>query len=230
MPTINNPNATIHSLLLTGDNSPADGQTTNTVVAQVYDGDVAPLSGQMVTFDVDEGASIQSQVESNEQGFATATLTSTTAGVYTVTASINDSQKTVSSTFVPSDDGDGNNPNAVIESLYVSRDNAQADGAATNEVTAEVTDGDSGLLANQSVTFEADNGAVIQSPVLTDELGKARATLTSTEAMVVTVTATINASSSDVEVVFDESNSNDPTAYLAVLQTTDNNAVADGTT
>ncbi|MHC5178849.1 Ig-like domain-containing protein [Serratia rhizosphaerae] len=230
MPTINNPNATIHSLLIKDDNSPADGQTTNSVVAQVNDGDTVPLSGQMVTFVVEEGATIQGQAESNEQGIATATLTSTTAGVYVVTASINNSQKTVESTFVPGDDGDGNNPNAVIEYLYVSQDHAQADGTATNEVTAEVTDGSGGLLANQSVTFEADNGALIQSPVLTDELGKASATLTSTEAGVVTVTATINASSSDAEVVFDESDGNDPTAYLAFLHTTDNNAVADGTT
>jgi hypothetical protein len=229
MPNINNPNAVIHSLLIKDDNSPADGQTTNSVVAQVSDGDTVPLPGQAVTFDVEEGASIQSQVESNAQGLAIATLTSTTAGVYTVTASINESQNTVDSTFFPSDD-DGNNPNAVIEDLYVSQNNAQADGASTNEVTAEVTDGNGGLLANQNVTFEADNGALIQSPVLTDELGKARATLTSTDAGIVTVTATINASSGDVEVVFDESHGHDPTAYLAFLQTTDNNAVADGTT
>ncbi|RYM55416.1 Bacterial Ig-like domain (group 1) [Serratia quinivorans] len=80
MPTINNPNATIHTLLITEDNSPADGQTTNSVVAQVNDGDTVPLSGQVVTFDIEEGASIQGQAESNAQGIAIATLTSTTAG------------------------------------------------------------------------------------------------------------------------------------------------------
>ncbi|RYM55415.1 hypothetical protein BSR03_27250, partial [Serratia proteamaculans] len=115
---------------------------------------------------------------------------------------------TVDSTFAPVDD---NNPNAVIEDVYVSQNNAQADGTSTNEVTAEVTDGSGRLLVNQSVTFEADNGALIQSPVLTDELGRAIATLTSTDAGEVTVTATINASSSDVAVVFDESDGNDPT-------------------
>ncbi|QHA85716.1 Ig-like domain-containing protein [Serratia rhizosphaerae] len=229
MPNINNPNATILSLLIKDDNSPADGQTTNSVVAQVNDGDTVPLPGQVVTFDVEEGATIQGQSESDDQGVAIATLTSTTAGVYTVTASINDSQMTVGSTFVPVDDGDGNNPNAVIELLYVSRDNAVADGMATNEVTTEVTDG-SVLLANQSVTFEADNGALIQSPILTDELGKARATLTATEAGVATVTASINDSQMTVGSTFvpSDGDGNNPNAVIELLYVSRDNAVADG--
>ncbi|MEZ2604955.1 Ig-like domain-containing protein [Kluyvera intermedia] len=95
-----------------------------------------------------------------------------------------------------------NNPDALIITLIVTTDNAQANGVATNAVAAVVIDSNNVLLANQIVSFTATNGAVIASSAITDGLGQARGILTSTTAGTVSVTATINSSEKTEMVTF----------------------------
>ncbi|QHA85684.1 Ig-like domain-containing protein [Serratia rhizosphaerae] len=85
----NNPNAIIKSLEITNNYALADGIEKNTILALVCDDNDTPLPGQVVTFEVGPGANITSQVSTNVLGQALTSLTSTTAGGYTVTASVN---------------------------------------------------------------------------------------------------------------------------------------------
>ncbi|MEZ2604975.1 Ig-like domain-containing protein [Kluyvera intermedia] len=91
----NNPDAVIVSLGFTEDNAPADGISTNAVVAIVSDTQGVPLPGQKVTFTASNGAIIADSVTSGSGGITPTTLTSTVSGLSTVTASINDSLMSV---------------------------------------------------------------------------------------------------------------------------------------
>ena len=75
-------------------------------------------------------------------------------------------------------------------------DGAKADGVATDEVVALVTDNAGNGVPGMAVVFTADNGAKIVggSTVTTDAGGKATITLTNTRAGDVMVTARINSS------------------------------------
>ncbi|WP_420809758.1 Ig-like domain-containing protein, partial [Entomohabitans teleogrylli] len=86
--------------------------------------------------------------------------------------------------------------------LTVETDNAQANGSATNSVKAVVTDAQGNALANQSVSFSADNGATIAASGVTGEDGSVVMTLTNTTAGISAVTATISGSSQSVSVTF----------------------------
>jgi adhesin/invasin len=95
-----------------------------------------------------------------------------------------------------------NNPDAFISTLVVVKDQAQANGVATNAVEVVVVDSNNVLLPNQSVFFSATNGAVIVKQAITDTTGKARATLTSTTAGTVSVEAKLNSSVTVTMVTF----------------------------
>ncbi|WP_261437959.1 Ig-like domain-containing protein, partial [Serratia quinivorans] len=200
-----NPDAVIAGVYIEMNNAVADGVAVNTVVAEVVDGDNRLLANQNVHFEADNGAVIQANpVLTDEYGKAIVSLSSLTAGACQVTASINESTDSVTVNFA---EGGGNDPSAEIETVTVSKDNARADGVESNEVTATVTDGGGNPLDGQHVRFEADNGAVIQSPAVTDTTGKATTTLTSTTAGQSTVTASINDSAETAVVSFTDESS-----------------------
>ncbi|RYM55435.1 hypothetical protein BSR03_27135, partial [Serratia proteamaculans] len=200
----NDPTAEVIALRTLDDQAAADGQATNRVMAEVADSNHVLLANQSVTFLATNDAEIVSPVLTDAGGKATTTLTSTSEGTVKVTAVINASARSTDVTFI---EGGSTNPDAVIAGVYIEMNNAVADGVAVNTVAAEVVDGDNRLLANQSVHFEADNGAVIQAnPVLTDEYGKAIASLSSLTAGACQVTASINDSAETAVVSFtDES-------------------------
>ncbi|HAU5068737.1 TPA: hypothetical protein JD045_24955, partial [Citrobacter amalonaticus] len=77
----------------------ANGSATNSVKATVTDANGNPLSGQVVNFSADNGATILASGTTSADGTVTMTLTSTVAGDATVTASINSSSQSVSVTF-----------------------------------------------------------------------------------------------------------------------------------
>ncbi|TKI04713.1 LysM peptidoglycan-binding domain-containing protein, partial [Martelella alba] len=113
--------------------------------------------------------------------------------------------------------------------LTVTRNNALANGIASNEVRAVVTDSEGKPLADQVVAFTATNGAVVTTVIgTTGADGVATATLTNTTAGISTVTATLNgASSRSVDTTF---TADATTAHIAQgnLTVTANNAAANG--
>ncbi|MEZ2604941.1 Ig-like domain-containing protein [Kluyvera intermedia] len=213
----NTPDATIALLAIVNNNAPADGVSTDSVIAQVSDGTGNFLPGQSVTFTATGGVVIDSPIVSDARGMATATLSSQTEGKVIVTASINTSHKDVEVNFTTS--GGENNPGAVIDFIGITLDNADANGTAVNEVTVFVTDGSNNSLlkstplAEQSVTFLADNGAVITSPAITDSGGLATTTLYSFTPGSSQVTASINNSQKSTTVTF-TGEGNNPDAVI----------------
>ncbi|MEZ2604977.1 Ig-like domain-containing protein [Kluyvera intermedia] len=221
----NQHNAVITFIGITQDNAWADGITTNTVAVLVTDNNGQSLSGQSVTFEANNDASILSPVISDKSGFANTTLTSLVSGYSTVTAVINDSSQSIDVYFVKSDD---NVPDAIINSLMVIKNFAIADGIDSNEIQALVTDENGNPLSDQNVIFEASAGTSVFSPVVTTAGGMATTTLTSTIVGEAVVTATVNSSSQSITVDFIENGGNNPEARIALMGIKQDNARADG--
>ncbi|MBB2255239.1 Ig-like domain-containing protein, partial [Escherichia sp. 0.2392] len=80
-------------------------------------------------------------------------VTSQTAGISAVTASINSSSQSRNVTFV------ADVRTAQIADLVVTRDNSVADGSTANTLRVKVTDAFGNALAGQTVSVLAGNGA-----------------------------------------------------------------------
>ena len=119
-------------------------------------------------------------------------------------------------------------PSARLEdgSVTVMRNNASADGRATNVVQAKVTDVNGRPLSGQTVSFTATNGAIVTVVTgTTGTNGTARVTLTSLTSGESVVTACLaNGQSSSATVTFRDV-ARISAGDLIVMQ---NNAVADG--
>jgi len=99
--TADNSTAIIANLKVDTDLAPANGTATNEVQAFVADANDNPLAGESVTFIADNGATIiTASVITDTDGIASTSLSSTTAGVSNVTASVNDSSQSVAATFL----------------------------------------------------------------------------------------------------------------------------------
>ncbi|MEZ2604976.1 Ig-like domain-containing protein [Kluyvera intermedia] len=199
----NEADAVINTIFVSRNNGIADGLSTNTVKAQIIDSNGTALPAQKVSFTATNGARIITPSFTNEKGIVTTNLTNTIPGVSTVTASINNSIKNTDVIFT---DCNGNNPYAIINNLVVSINDALSNGVDINEVQAQVIDNNGTPIPGQTVVFEASNGAFIATSVPSEHNGKAIATLTSTTPGVSTVTATINNSKQQVDVVFLQKN------------------------
>ncbi|MGX9834552.1 Ig-like domain-containing protein [Enterobacter dykesii] len=215
--------------VLTTDNAKANGSATNAVKATVKDANGQPLIGVVVSFSATNGANVASAKATTDQsGVATTTLTSTKAGISAVTASVSNatggSSQSLDAHFV----ADDSTATISAGNLTVTTDNAKADGSATNAVKAIVTDANGNVLAGQSVSFSASNGAtVITASATTDADGVATTTLTNSKSGITSVTATVNGNSQTVDTTFlaDSSTAGISSGNLTV--TTDN-AKADG--
>ncbi|MCV5591187.1 Ig-like domain-containing protein, partial [Escherichia coli] len=89
------------------------------------------------------------------------TVTSQTAGISAVTASINNSSLNQNVTFI------ADVSTAKIADLVVTQDGSVADGATANTLRARVTDAFGNALAGQTVSVMADNGAAVASTMTT---------------------------------------------------------------
>ncbi|WP_236874406.1 Ig-like domain-containing protein [Citrobacter portucalensis] len=185
-------------LSVVADNAIANGTATNSVQAVVKDANGNPLAGQTVNFTANNGATIVGTGITGADGRVTVTLTSLTAGLSTVTATIGSSSQTVDTTFV----ADSGTAAIAAGDLSVVTDGAIANGAATNSVQALVKDANGNPLANQTVNFTANNGATIAATGITGADGRVTVTLTSLTAGLSTVTATIGSSSQTVDTTF----------------------------
>jgi adhesin/invasin len=205
----------------------ANGTDTGTVTVTVKDSGDNPISGQTVDFTLPSGvtpagASRQQNlsVATDREGHATLTLTSVTAGVFIISASLGKGPAVSGAIEFISP---GN-----LDSLVVVNNGAVASGSATNSVKATVLDNNRAPVAGQVVTFSADNGATIAASGTTGTDGAVTMTLTSLTAGNSSVTASLNGITKSVTVSFvagsaDESRSSltaNPVSIVADGQTT----------
>ncbi|WP_281974181.1 Ig-like domain-containing protein, partial [Escherichia coli] len=211
--------AKIADLVVIKDGSEADGSTANTLRARVTDAFGNTLGGQTVSVLADNGATVASTVITEPDGTVEISVTSQTAGISTVTATINSSSQSRDVTFI------ADVRTAQIAVLEVTQDNAVADGAMANMLRARVTDAFGNALGGQTVSVLADNGVTTAPTVITEQDGTVEISVTSQTAGTSAVTASINSSTASRNVTFI---ADVRTAQIASLEVTQDNAVADG--
>ncbi|MCF3274980.1 inverse autotransporter adhesin IatC [Escherichia coli] len=211
--------AKIADLVVTQDGSVADGATANTLRARVTDAFGNALGGQTVSVLADNGATTAPTVITEPDGTVEISVTSQTAGISRVTASINSSSLSRDVTFI------ADVRTAQIAELVVIKDNSVADGATANTLQVKVTDAFGNTLAGQTVSVLADNSATVAPTVITQPDGTAEISVTSQTAGVSAVTASINSSNASRNVTFV---ADVRTAKIADLVVIKDGSVADG--
>ncbi|WP_250382226.1 Ig-like domain-containing protein, partial [Escherichia coli] len=157
--------AKIADLVVIKDGSEADGSTANTLRVRVTDAFGNALNGQTVSVLAGNGATVAPTVITEPDGTAEIPVTSQTAGVSAVTATINNSSQSRNVTFV------ADVRTAKIADLVVIKDGSEADGATANTLRARVTDAFGNALAGQTVSVLAGNGATVAPTVITGQDG-----------------------------------------------------------
>ncbi|CAH4920570.1 Invasin [Escherichia coli] len=213
--------AKIADLVVTRDNSVADGAMANTLRVRVTDAFGNTLAGQTVSVMADNSATVSPTVTTEPDGTVEISITSQTAGTSTGTASINNSSLSRNVTFI------ADVRTAKIADLVVIKDDSVADGVMANMLRARVTDAFGNALAGQTVSVLGGNGATVSPTVITGPDGTVEISVTSQTAGASTVTASINSSSLSRNVTFV---ADVRTAQIAVLEVTQDYAVADGST
>ncbi|HAW0859804.1 TPA: hypothetical protein JLK71_004163, partial [Escherichia coli] len=213
--------AKIAELEVIRDNAVADGSTANTLQVKVTDANGNTLAGQAVSVLAGNSATVASTVTTKPDGTVEISVTSQTAGVSAVTATINSSTQSQNVTFI------ADVRTAKIADLVVIKDGSEADGSTANTLRARVTDAFGNALAGQAVSVMAGNSATVTPTVTTQSDGTVEFSVTSQTAGTSTVTASINSSSLSRDVTFI---ADVRTAQIAVLEVTQDYAVADGST
>ncbi|HCP3636774.1 TPA: Ig-like domain-containing protein, partial [Escherichia coli] len=211
--------AQIAELVVIKDGSEADGATANTLRVRVTDAFGNALDGQTVSVLADNGATVAPTVTTKPDGTVEISVTSQTAGISAVTATINSSSQSRNVTFI------ADVRTAQIADLVVIKDGSEADGATANTLRARVTDAFGNALAGQTVSVLADNGAMVAPTVITGPDGTVEISVTSQTAGISAVTASINSSSQSQSVTFV---ADIRTAQIADLVVIKDDSVADG--
>ncbi|HBA7581575.1 TPA: hypothetical protein J1Y56_004513, partial [Escherichia coli] len=211
--------AQIADLVVIKDGSVADGSTANTLRARVTDAFGNTLAGQTVSVLAGNSATVTPTVTTKPDGTVEISVTSQTAGISAVTASINSSSQSRDVTFI------ADVSTAQIASLEVTQDNAVADGATANTLRVRVTDAFGNALGGQTVSVMADNGATVSPTVSTGPDGTVEISVTSQTAGTSAVTASINSSTLSRNVTFV---ADVRTAQIADLVVIKDDSVADG--
>ncbi|HBA9622754.1 TPA: hypothetical protein J1461_004533, partial [Escherichia coli] len=206
-------------MVVSQDNAVADGATANTLRARVTDAFGNALNGQTVSVLADNGATTAPTATTQPDGTVEISVTSQTAGISAVTASVNNSSQSQNVTFI------ADVRTAQIADLVVTRDNAVADGAMANTLRVRVTDAFGNALAGQTVSVMADNGATVTPTVITGQDGTVEISVASQTAGTSVVTASINNSSLSRDVMFI---ADIRTAQIADLVVIKDDSVADG--
>ncbi|EGB5541016.1 hypothetical protein H7108_004817, partial [Escherichia coli] len=211
--------AKIADLVVIKDGSEADGSTANTLQVKVTDAFGNALNGQTVSVSADNSATVTPTVTTQPDGTVEISVTSQTAGISAVTASINNSTLSQNVMFI------ADIRTAQIAELVVIKDNSVADGTTANTLQVKVTDAFGNALNGQTVSVSADNSATVTPTVTTQPDGTVEISVTSQTAGSSTVTATINNSSLSRNVTFV---ADVRTAQIADLVVIKDDSVADG--
>ncbi|MCV4752752.1 Ig-like domain-containing protein, partial [Escherichia coli] len=199
--------------------SEADGSTANTLRVRVTDAFGNALAGQTVSVLADNGATVAPTVTTQPDGTVEISVTSQTAGISAVTASINNSSLSRNVTFI------ADVSTAKIADLVVIKDGSEADGSTANTLQVKVTDANGNTLAGQTVSVLAGNSATVTPTVTTKPDGTVEISVTSQTAGISAVTASINSSSQSRNVTFI---ADVRTAKIADLVVIKDDSVADG--
>ncbi|MEC6528294.1 Ig-like domain-containing protein, partial [Escherichia coli] len=154
------------------------------------------LAGQTVSVLADNGATVAPTVTTQPDGTVEISVTSQTAGISAVTASINNSSLSRNVTFI------ADVSTAKIADLVVIKDGSEADGSTANTLQVKVTDANGNTLAGQTVSVLAGNSATVTPTVTTKPDGTVEISVTSQTAGISAVTASINSSSQSRNVTF----------------------------
>ncbi|WP_250381494.1 Ig-like domain-containing protein, partial [Escherichia coli] len=211
--------AKIADLVVIKDGSEADGSTANTLRVRVTDAFGNTLAGQTVSVLADNGATVAPTVTTQPDGTVEISVTSQTAGISAVTASINNSSLSRNVTFI------ADVSTAKIADLVVIKDGSEADGSTANTLQVKVTDANGNTLAGQAVSVLAGNSATVTPTVTTKPDGTVEISVTSQTAGISAVTASINSSSQSRNVTFI---ADVRTAKIADLVVIKDDSVADG--
>ena len=211
--------AQIADLVVIKDGSEADGLTANTLQVRVTDAFGNALAGQTVSVLADNGATVAPTVTTQPDGTVEISVTSQTAGISAVTASINNSSLSRNVTFI------ADVSTAKIADLVVIKDGSEADGSTANTLQVKVTDANGNTLAGQTVSVLAGNSATVTPTVTTKPDGTVEISVTSQTAGISAVTASINSSSQSRNVTFI---ADVRTAKIADLVVIKDDSVADG--
>ncbi|MBC0646012.1 Ig-like domain-containing protein, partial [Escherichia coli] len=123
------------------------------------------LAGQTVSMMAGNGATVAPTVTTGPDGTVEISVTSQTAGVSAVTASINNSSLSRNVTFI------ADVRTAQIAELVVIKDGSEADASTANTLQVKVTDANGNTLAGQTVSVMAGNGATVAPTVITEPDG-----------------------------------------------------------
>ena len=213
--------AQVAELVVIKDGSAADGATANTLRVKVTDANGNALAGQTVSVTAGNGATVAPTVTTQPDGMVEISVTSQTAGISTVTATINSSSQSRDVTFI------ADVRTAQIADLVVIKDGSEADGSTANTLRARVTDAFGNTLAGQTVSVLGGNGATTAPTVIRGPDGTVESSVTSQTAGISVVTASINSSSQSRDVTFI---ADVRTAQIADLVVIKDGSVADGAT
>ncbi|WP_172903626.1 Ig-like domain-containing protein, partial [Escherichia coli] len=211
--------AKIADLVVIKDGSVADGAMANMLQVKVTDANGNVLAGQTVSVTTDNGATTAPTVITELDGTVEISVTSQTAGISAITASINNSTLSRNVTFI------ADVRTAQIAELVVIKDGSEADGSTANTLRVRVTDAFGNALAGQTVSVTADNSAMVASTVITGPDGTVEISVTSQTAGTSVVTTSINSSNASRNVTFI---ADVRTAQIADLVVIKNGSVADG--
>lgn len=209
-------------LVLTQNNSPADGSSQNAGKVTVKDTNGKVMSGVAISWGVNNGAKVAaSDVQSNAQGEATIHYTNTKAGAVTLTASAAGKTASVNSAFVSQSE-------VSAVSVTTTTNNSPANNSATNAAQALVTDGNGQPMANTSVTWSISGSSTATlssaATVTTNAQGVANVTFKDSVAETVTIVANAGGKSGSSSAIFTQT-----AATNILVSVQQNNATADGT-
>ncbi|WP_250376628.1 Ig-like domain-containing protein, partial [Escherichia coli] len=139
----------------------ADGAMANTLQVKVTDANGNALAGQTVSVLAGNGATTAPTVTTQPDGTVEISVTSQTAGISAVTATINNSTASQNVMFI------ADVRTTKIADLVVIKDDSVADGAMANTLRVKVTDAFGNALNGQTVSVMADNGATVAPTVIT---------------------------------------------------------------
>ena len=209
-------------LVLTQNNSPADGSSQNAGKVTVKDTNGKVMSGVAISWGVNNGAKVAaSDAQSNAQGEATIHYTNTKGGAVTLTASAAGKTASVNSAFTSQSE-------VSAVSVTTTTNNAPANNSATNAAQALVTDGNGQPMANTSVTWSISGSSTATlssaATVTTNAQGVANVTFKDSVAETVTIVANAGGKSGSSGAIFTQT-----AATNILVSVQQNNATADGT-
>ncbi|WP_336209949.1 Ig-like domain-containing protein [Enterobacter sp. P82] len=210
-------------LVVLADGAKANTTASNQIQVKVTDSLGNVLPDMTVTFTASNGAAIAASGMTGAEGTVQLPVTSTKAGISTITATINNSTQSVTTTFV----ADSDTAAIAAGDLTVITNNALANGVQANKVQVKITDANGNPVAGQDVSFSATNGATVAAKATSDVQGFIQLPVTSKTAGSSTITATLNGASQNVELSFGADGSTAEIASGALTVITDN-AAADG--